>query len=74
MLCLGAGSLVGSGVGKSGFSLLQDGSLDSLSPGKGDKGLGALSDDEDVVCTGGEGVSSSVSDVGNVERSRVLLL
>jgi len=56
------------------LGLVENGSLDTLSAGKGDEGLGALANCEHVTNSGGELLSNSVLDVDNVEGTRVLLL
>jgi len=54
------------------ITLLGDRHTDALALGKGDPRLGALADGEDVIQPGGEGVTSSVLDVDDVERSGML--
>lgn len=54
-------------------SLFDEGKLNTLLGEEGDDGLLALSDNEDVVDSGGEGVASSVLDVSDVEAGGVLL-
>ena len=60
-------------VGESLLSLLSEGKLDTLAREEGDHGLLAFSNNEDVVDSGGEGVTSGVLDVGNIEGAGVLL-
>jgi len=60
-------------VGKSGISFLNEGESDTLSLGQGDKGLLALSDNENVTKTGGERVAPGVLDVGDLIGTRMVL-
>ena len=53
--------------------LFGDGELDTSALGKGDVGLGALADDEDVAETGGEDVTVGILDLHDVEGARMSL-
>lgn len=55
------------------ITLLSDGELDTSTLGKGDPGLGSLTDDEDVGKAGSELPSVNVTNVNNVETSDVPL-
>lgn len=60
-------------VGKFGFSVFQKGELDTFSWEEGDDWLLAFSNNEDVVSSCGEGVSSGVLNVSNIETTWMFL-
>lgn len=56
--------------------MLDDGKLDTVSAGKRDQGVlevGTLSNSENVLETSGKNVASGITNVGNIERTRVLV-
>ena len=59
--------------GISGISLLDEGKLDSTLSREGDQRLLALSDNEDVAETGGEGLTTGILNVGNLVGTGVVL-
>lgn len=65
--------LLGSSPFSPDVTLLSDGELGTLALGEGDPGLDALTDDEDVGDTGGEGTVKRILNVDDVESSNVLL-
>lgn len=60
-------------VGKLGFSVFQKWKFNTFSWEEWDDGLLSFSNDEDVVGSCGEGVSSGVLDVSDIETSWVFL-
>lgn len=70
LLSVGGSGLLG---GESLLGVLHDGELDSVALGKGNDGLLALSDHEDVGQSGGESSAELISQVDNLVVSGVLL-
>jgi len=56
-----------------GVSLLDEGELETIALGEGDSWVLAVTDDENVLDTGGEGVTVGILDVSDVEGTWMLL-
>ena len=56
-----------------GVSLLDEGELETIALGEGDGWVLTVTDDENVLDTGGEGVTVGILDVSNVEGTWMLL-